>query len=252
MELIFLFISIILIVYYFVCISYAGIHTSFAFMWILISLVFLFIFLLLRLEKRGKIKINRLIKRVFVILFLIGFAFFLFLEGLIISGFKDTKIDTTISSDCDYIIVLGCLVTPKGPSKFLKYRLEACLELSKKTDAKIIVSGGKGDNEPYKEADVMYDYLVSRGIEESRIIKEGQSLNTNQNLNNCYKLIDDENANVVIVTSNFHIFRAKAIAKKAGFKNVYSYKAKVDPVLFANYMLREAIGITKDFIMGNL
>lgn len=71
-------------------------------------------------------------------------------------------------------------------------------------------------------------------------------------LANSYEIIKDSKAKVLIVSTNFHIFRACLIAKKTGFENVYSYPAKSDMIILPNFMLREAIGITKDFILGNL
>lgn len=47
------------------------------------------------------------------------------------------------------------------------------------------------------------------------------------------------------------IYRAKKLAGGGGFNNVSGAAAGSDPVLLLNYMVREAIGIVKDFVFGN-
>ncbi|SDN07693.1 YdcF family protein [Lachnospira pectinoschiza] len=248
MENVFLIVGLLSALYYIICVSYAGFKLSFVFMWIIISAFFIVLYLLKRLEKSGRIKIHKIIKRIFWSVFTLGLALFIVLEGLILSGFA--KMDK--ENNYDYIIVLGCLVKEAGPSKALKLRLDAALELANIYDCPIIVSGGQGPNEPMTEADAMAEYLIDKGVSEDRIIKEDRSINTDENLANSYEIIKDSKAKVLIVSTNFHIFRARLIAKKTGFENVYSYPAKSDMIILPNFMLREAIGITKDFILGNL
>ena len=57
---------------------------------------------------------------------------------------------------------------------------------------------------------------------------------------------------VVIVSSDFHLFRAKAIARKLGYKQVYGLGARSVPWLLPNYCVREFFAIVKDGLMGNL
>ena len=66
------------------------------------------------------------------------------------------------------------------------------------------------------------------------------------------QMIDSLDSSVAIVSNNFHIFRSTAIAKHQGLNNVYGISSPSDNVLFLNYMVREAIGILKDFLFGNL
>lgn len=56
---------------------------------------------------------------------------------------------------------------------------------------------------------------------------------------------------VGIVTNDFHIFRAKLLARGKGLNNICGIPAPSDEVLFVNYMVREAVGIVKDFVYGN-
>ena len=116
----------------------------------------------------------------------------------------------------------------------------------------VIVSGGKGANEPITEAQGMKDYLIKKGISEDHIIMEDKSNNTIQNIHNSMELFDYKNSSVGIVSSNFHLYRAVAIAKKQGLQNVSGIKAYSTPYYFPHNALRECFGILKDTIFGNM
>ena len=140
-----------------------------------------------------------------------------------------------------------------GPSKALQYRLdEAIVYLEENPDTKAIVSGGQGKDEYISEAQGMYDYLVAKGIDPDRIIQEEQSENTFQNLTYSAEFLDKEHNSVGIVSNNFHIFRAVKIARKAGYQEVYGIAAKGEPFLQLNNMMREFLGVLKDFLAGNM
>lgn len=88
----------------------------------------------------------------------------------------------------DYIIVLGAQVKESGPSVVLRYRLDRAVSYLKENDnTLVIVSGGKGINEPATEASVMKEYLINEGINEERIIIEDKSNTTKENLINSKK-----------------------------------------------------------------
>ena len=156
----------------------------------------------------------------------------------------------------DYIIVLGAQVRTTGPSVVLKYRLDTAIEyLNANPDTKCIVSGGQGYNEPMSEAQGMKDYLLAAGISEDRIIMEAESSTTIENILFSKKIldsIDQEYSSVGIVTNNFHVFRGVMIAKKQGLNNVCGIAASSHPRFLPNNILRECLGITKDFLKGNL
>lgn len=57
---------------------------------------------------------------------------------------------------------------------------------------------------------------------------------------------------VGIVTSNFHVLRAKGIAKKIGISDISGIASKSDPVLFLHFCIRECFAILKDKFVGNM
>ena len=188
-----------------------------------------------------------LLQKILIVLIILGCVLFLFVEGLVVSGFSKKGRD-----HLDYLLVLGAQVYDNGPSVVLKYRLDrAILYLQDNPDTICIVSGGQGENEPFAEADGMAEYLIKHGIDAERIRKEDASLKTIQNIRNSMEMIE-EGSSVGIVTNNFHLFRALSIAKKQGLKNCAGIPAGSKAVYLPNNMLREFFGILKDFIVGNL
>ena len=105
--------------------------------------------------------------------------------------------------------------------------------------------------EDISEAQAMYDYLVQNGISKDRIIREDKSTNTEENFRFSESYIQNKSAKVGIVTNNFHIYRAKKLARAKGLENITGKPASRDNILFINYMVRESIGVIKDFICGN-
>lgn len=175
-------------------------------------------------------------------------AIFLFIEGCVVSMFGKAGVP-----DLDYVIVLGAQMKEEGPSLVLKHRLDRAITyLKENPDTICIVSGGQGRNEPCTEAAGMKKYLVKNGISEDRILEEGKSLNTVQNMKYSVKFLDNRKKNVGIITNNFHLFRAIRLARKQGIENVYGISAKSTAFYLPNNMLREFFGIIKDFFAGNL
>lgn len=153
----------------------------------------------------------------------------------------------------DYLVVLGAQVRPSGPAAVLRLRLDrAFAYLSENPETLCIVSGGKGQNEPCSEAEAMRDYLLRRGISAERILLEDQSKNTRENIANSARLLNPERDRVGILSSDFHVYRGKAIAKKAGYREVFAVSARSNRLYLLNNMLRESLALVKDKIAGNL
>ena len=61
------------------------------------------------------------------------------------------------------------------------------------------------------------------------------------------KALIKDGASVGIITNDFHLFRAKQIARKYGLDNVCGIAAKSTPVYLPNNMLREFLAEIKFF-----
>ena len=118
------------------------------------------------------------------------------------------------------IIVLGAQVKPDGsPSVQLEWRLDAASEAYRRKPVPVVVCGAQGRDEPTTEAEAMKHYLISKGVPENDILTDADSFNTNQNLMNAARLLENrsEMQKVLIVTSDYHVPRALALARDIGF-----------------------------------
>ncbi len=177
-----------------------------------------------------------------------GVVMLLIIEGMIFSQFG-----ATAESGADYVIVLGAQWKTSGPSYVLQKRLDKAIEyLNANPETQVIVSGGQGYNEPISEAAGMKGYLTDAGIDPEQILMEDASTNTTQNLIYSGELLNKSEDSVVIVTNNFHMFRALAIARKQGYVHAEGLSAGTYPATVPNNLLREAFGVVKDFMANNL
>ena len=118
----------------------------------------------------------------------------------------------------DAMIVLGAQVKPDGePSIQLQWRIDAAAKAWKERQCLIVVCGAQGANEPAPEAHVMRDELIKQGVPADMILMDDQSFNTRQNIANAVHLLDGQDVHhVLVVTSDYHLPRAMAIAEDAG------------------------------------
>ena len=149
----------------------------------------------------------------------------------------------------DFIVVLGAQVQGDGPSLTLKKRLDRTLEfLQAHPDKTVIVSGGQGADEVHTEASVMAQYLLARGAQPAQVIEEDQASNTRENLLFSAALAEargTDTSRVLIVTSDFHMCRAKYIARTLGMEP-YGLTSRTWPwILKLNYTLREVFAFCK-------
>lgn len=143
----------------------------------------------------------RLVRGILIAVACIGLVAFGTVESCIVS-----KMHAQGKPDLDYVVVLGAQVRKSGPSLVLRYRLDKAIEyLDENPNTICIVSGGKGPNEPFPEAQGMADYLKEHGIDEQRILEEPDSKTTEENIVNSKKLISDDDASVGVITNNFHM-----------------------------------------------
>lgn len=94
-------------------------------------------------------------------------------------------------------------------------RLITCVELYKKLNLPIIISGGQVFQNTGREADVAKTILINMGIPEDKIIVENQSLNTTQNAKFTKVILNNHNfKSPILVTSAFHMERSVIQFKK--------------------------------------
>lgn len=149
------------------------------------------------------------------LLLLLGLGLILFgaLEIVIAVHSRDRVMDDPRP---EVMVIFGCQMRRDGPSILLKDRLDTALDYwEEHPDIRIIVTGGKGDDEHISEAQGMYDYLAAHGVDEANIYMEDKSRNTWQNVNNTFALMQQEGwdvtDDVLLVSSGFHLARIEML-----------------------------------------
>ena len=267
-------IAALCVVYYVIIAVYSGLTTSFSIIWLVFAAVCVFFGLGWDTYMRHKDKIPLWLPVSVVTVCCTGILVFTVVEILVFTGVaaRDT-------SRLDYVIVLGARVKENGISRSLKKRLDKAIDyLDENPGTILVLSGGKGDDEPVSEAEAMRDYLVFNGVREEQLILEMRSHSTVENIAysrvaieedqeakkeqnqkspifmdpGTFELVPDKPIKIGVLTSDFHVFRAQQIAKKWGIPDIYGISCESDPILFVHFCVRECAAILKDKLVGNM
>jgi uncharacterized SAM-binding protein YcdF (DUF218 family) len=152
----------------------------------------------------------------------------------------------------DAVIVLGSGIKGEKLSDGLQGRLDSAVEYyAKNPDAVIVVSGGQGPQEDIAESLAMERYLLRKGIPREKIIKEENAASTCENFTFSKKLLDEHfnrSYSIVLITSEYHVFRAGSIAKQAGFTDVSNCHSNTKWYTLIPSCLRECVGVLRFWI----
>lgn len=193
-------------------------------------------------------RIPKALRIIIIAIFCVGMVLFLGVEGLILSKFGAKP-----EAGADYMIVLGAQWKSNGPSDVLRRRLDKAIDyLQDNPETVVIVTGAQGANESITEAQGMKQYLIEHGIQEERIVAEEKATNTKENLLYSSEYLNKQENSVVLVTNNFHMFRALAIAQNQGYEKIEGLAASSYPGMIPNNLLREALGLVKEVLVGNI
>ncbi|MFB7517364.1 YdcF family protein [Streptomyces sp. NPDC056144] len=154
-------------------------------------------------------------------LLVVGYVSFLFLCFV---GYAFLYGRMRIRRDADYVIVLGSgLIGGRRVPPLLASRLDRGRQVYEMLAARggtrrLIASGGQGPDEELPESHAMADYLVERGFPAEAVVREDRSRTTEENMLFSKELMEAERpgSSCVIVTNNFHAFRAALMARKVG------------------------------------
>ena len=191
------------------------------------------------------------LKRGILALFCLGITGGLAVFGL--SSFvKNRTADKIINEteaaklDADCILVLGCGVREDGtPSLMLRDRLESGVALYEAGAApKLLMSGDHGRKD-YDEVNLMKDYAMEKGIPSEDIFMDHAGFSTYDSMVRARDIFCAKT--VVIVSQEYHLYRALYLAEKLGLE------AYGVPALDVNYRgqayreFREMLARSKDF-----
>ena len=191
-------------------------------------------------------KTNKTIKLIIHTTVIVFIVSFIIVESIILIGGMEEQ------GEAKYIIVLGAGLDGRKPSLILKMRLDKAAELLFEDESRTaILCGGQGDNEIMPEAEVMRDYLVSKGIAENRLYLDTVSRETSQNISEAKKIVNSiegaENRTACfLVTNDFHIFRSKKLCEKYGFDPIAKpVNTPMVQLSAPTYFLREYFSLIK-------
>ena len=197
-------------------------------------------------------RVPKWLRWVLGVLTALALAAFVVLEVPIL---RDARTDP--NPEADYIIVLGAQVRGTKPSWSMHDRLVAALDyLNAYPESKAVVSGGQGPDEGCSEAEAMQTWLTAQGVAPERILLEDRSESTQENLSNSFAIIAADGGDVAdgvgIVTSEYHLYRAKRMAEALGAKPI-GISAKTELVIMRiNYFIREAVAAAYMRVAGVL
>ena len=195
------------------------------------------------LNNEKKMKRGKTLKRAMIFFVIAVLGYFGFLHMKI-----QESIHQQIPENADYLIILGARVKGSVPSLSLQYRIDKAAEyLTANKHTLVIVSGGKGPREDISEAKAMQQGLIAQGIEEARIMMEDKSTTTYENIVFSKELIPDTAVLGLVVSNDFHIYRADEIAKKEGL-DLKGIPAKTPKVSLLKSYTREYLAITKYYL----
>ena len=156
------------------------------------------------------------------------------------------KVDYSKLEEIDCILVLGAGVWGDKPSPMLEDRLKQAIDLYKNNlSSKIIMSGDHGTEE-YDEVNIMKKYAIDAGVPSEDIFMDHAGFSTYESIYRAKAIFGAKK--IVIVTQEYHLYRALYIAKSLG---IDAYGVGADPRQYAGATyrgVREILARNKDFV----
>lgn len=124
----------------------------------------------------------------------------------------------------DAIVVLGSGLVNGQLPPLLRSRVDRALAILRQQQHQgrqplLVLSGGRGPDEPRAEAAAMAEYALQRGVDPARLLVEDNSRNTRENLRFTRELLAAHPAasqQVLVVTSSYHAARTALLASDLG------------------------------------
>ena len=168
-------------------------------------------------------------------------------KGSVAANIVDTPAELSVDGKIDCIVILGAgLQSNVQPSHMLEDRIKTGVEVFNTVDADYILMSGDRSGEHYDEVGAMRKYAISLGVDEDKILLDGQGFSTFESISR----VKDEYGfeNIIIITQKYHLFRALYIAEKYDIEafgvsaDLRTYRGQI----YRN--LREMLARVKDFI----
>lgn len=157
-----------------------------------------------------------------------------------------TEQEAAALEDIDCILVLGAGVRNERPSAMLQDRIDGGVSLYMAgASDKIIMSGDHGRKD-YDEVNVMKNEAIEAGVPSDDVFMDHAGFSTYESLYRAKEIFGAEK--IVIVTQEYHLFRALYIARQLG---IDAYGVKADPRRYRGAVyreVREVLARNKDLV----
>ena len=200
------------------------------------------------MKKREKLKP---IVMILLCLALVGVIALCSINGYVKSVAKErilTVEETATLEDVDCIIVLGCQVRDDGTlSHMLRDRLMRGLEVYHAgATPKLLMSGDHGRKE-YDEVNAMKQYAIENGVPSEHVFMDHAGFSTYETVYRAKEIFEADK--VIIITQEYHLYRALYIADKLGLE-AYGVSADLNKYVGQSMRdFREILARCKDWAM---
>lgn len=172
-----------------------------------------------------------------------------FVPNFIVVNKTESNISTLEESekltDIDCAVILGAGVRDGKPTPMLKDRLLTGIEIYKSGAAKKLIMSGDHGSEDYDEVNIMKSFAVDIGVPDSDIFMDHAGFSTYDTIYRVKEIFEADS--IIIVSQEYHLYRALYIAERLGVKavgvsadlNTYRGQTKRE--------LREILARDKDF-----
>lgn len=187
--------------------------------------------------------------KILLVIILIGITTILSINYYIIHSTKPsiinpTQIETLPEIDC--ILVLGAGIKNNQPSLMLKDRLTKSIELYNIGLSKKILMSGDHQNDNYNEVAVMKEFAIEQNIPSEDIFMDHEGYSTYESIHRAKNIFGVNK--MIIVTQEYHLYRALYIAKQLGIEayGIASDKKQYTGQTYRD--IREVLARNKDFL----
>ena len=158
-------------------------------------------------------------------------------------------LEQAASLDADAILVLGARVWNNGqPSGILKDRISTGVALYENGASDRLLMSGDHGQENYDEVNAMKDYAIEQGVPTEVIFMDHAGFSTYESVYRARDIFQVKT--LVIVSQQYHLYRALYIARALGL-NAYGVSCdKRDSSAFSLFDVRETLARCKDLLFS--
>lgn len=206
-------------------------------------------------------------------------VFFSFFAIVILINVLSKKQTLPQDESYNYVIVFGASVSLINEHNIIiNSRIDKAIKYANEhKGTKFVLTGAKLKHDAYEEATYMKEYMIARGIDESRVLTDTMSVNTYENISNALFIIKSDmvknniydnvldspvsinnsgrnlhNLKIGLLSTDFHIFRINLMSQKLGIEEQYDISVESDPWHKLYLYVQETLSLYKAFVLNQI